>query len=89
MKKIELDQILMIGFFLTSSRMILSVLCVVQQNHTVCMKLFQPKAMLFRRAVVAFRKQILFLSPPLLDIIYVGLNPTFIDVILVGSSRLF
>ena len=36
--------------------------------------------------VVVFRNVFIFLSPPLLCIIYIGLNPTFVDMILVWSS---
>ena len=36
--------------------------------------------------VVVFRNVLFFFSPPLLGIIYIGSNPTFVDVILVWSS---
>ena len=36
--------------------------------------------------MVAFRKKSCFLSPPLFGIIYIGLYPTFVDVILMWSK---
>ena len=59
------------------------------QLHVCIMKFIQPEAMIFSLCSGCFqkkRKQIIFLSSPLLGIIYIGLNPKFVDVIIVWSS---